>query len=117
MKKCLCFAVCNVPHLEGGITGNTLDFNCSTSQKPLSEVVEIVVNGKSKFQLAHSNTTCNRKRTRCKPNDCSCTANWFQWKMTIQDPTVILKVQCLMRFEENIKTIVKANILFNGSCE
>lgn len=112
LKPCY---VLDLPRLEGGQTGQILDFNCSTSQEPFGNTVEIVTNGQSIFTLAHFNSTCIRKHVVCKPNDCSCSSNWFEWKMAIQKPTTILKVQCLMRLKANNRTTVKATIAFNGS--
>lgn len=106
-----------LPSIEGEIIGHTLEFNCSTSEEPLGKTVEIVVNDRSQFSLVYFNTSCIHQHVLCKPNDCSCTSNWFRWKMAVQTETIILKVQCLMRFPENKRKTVKATIAFNGSCE
>ncbi|CAC5355053.1 unnamed protein product [Mytilus coruscus] len=122
LSSCLCFFcilkpcyVLDSPSIEGELAGQILEFNCSTSHKPFGQTVEIVANEKSLFTLAHFNTTCFQKNVACKPDKCSCTSNWFQWEMEIQNPTIILKVQCLMRYPENKREIVNATIAFNGS--
>lgn len=117
LAKYFLFAVLEIPYIEGRITGQILEFNCSTGQKPLGQTVEIVANDRSQFTMAHFNTSCIRKHVECTPNECACTSNWFQWKTTMQNPSILLKVQCLMRFPDNKRETVKATIAFNGSCE